>query len=86
MGTFWAGPLSSALRYPLPALLPVLELLLVVAAPDAVAAPPAGVVVLSCGAHAVSRVPRLMSVPPVSIERRFSALGVMGGPPHRCSA
>ena len=65
----------------------LLELPLVVAAPDAVDAPPAGVVVVvSCGAHAVSMVPRLMSVPPVSIDRRFSALGVMGGPPHRCSA
>ena len=86
LGTFWAGPLASALRYsPLPALLPVLLLeLLLVAAPEAVDPSPA--VVMSCGTQAASRVLRLMSVPPVSIERRFSMLGFMVGPPHRCSA
>lgn len=87
LGTFWAGPLASALRYsPLLALLPVLllELLLVVAAPEAVDPSPA--VVMSCGTQAASRVLRVMSVPPVSIERRFSMLGFMVGPPHRCSA
>ena len=87
LGTFWAGPLASALRYsPLLALLPelLLGLLLVVAAPDAVDSSPA--VVMSCGTQAASRVLRLMSVPPVSIERRFSILGFMVGPPHRCSA
>ena len=83
LGTFWAGPLASALRYsPLPALL--LELLLVAALPEAVDPSPA--VVMSCGTQAASRVLRLMSVPPVSIERRFSMLGFMVGPPHRCSA
>lgn len=87
LGTFWAGPLASALRYsPLPALLPelLLELLLVAGVPGAVEPSPA--VVMSCGAQAASRVLRLMSVPPVSIERRFSMLGFMVGPPHRCSA
>ena len=89
LGTFWAGPLASALRYsPLLALLPALlpELLLVAAldAPEAVEPSPA--VVMSCGTQAASRVLRLMRVPPVSIERRFSMLGFMVGPPHRCSA
>lgn len=89
LGTFWAGPLASALRYsPLLVLLPalLLELLLVAAldAPEAV--DPSPVVVMSCGTQAASRVLRLMSVPPVSIERRFSMLGFMVGPPHRCSA
>lgn len=92
LGTFWAGPLASALRYsPLPALLPVLllellllELLLVAGVPEAVDPSPA--VVMSCGTQAASRVLRLMSVPPVSIERRFSMLGFMVGPSHRCSA
>ena len=86
LGTFWAGPLASALRYsPLLALLPELlpELLLVVA-PEAVEPSPA--VVMSCGTQAASRVLRLMRVPPVSVERRFSMLGFMVGPPHRCSA
>lgn len=86
LGTFWAGPLASALRYsPLLALLPVLlpELLLVVA-PEAVEPSPA--VVMSCGTQAASRALRLMSVPPVSIERRFGMLGFMVGSPHRCSA
>ena len=78
LGTFWAGPLASALRYsPLLVLLPalLLELLLVAAldAPEAV--DPSPVVVMSCGTQAASRVLRLMSVPPVSIERRFSMLG-----------
>ena len=79
--------MASALRYsPLPALLPVLllELLLVAGVPEAVDPSPA--VVMSCGTQAASRVLRLMSVPPVSIERRFSMLGFMVGPPHRCSA
>lgn len=87
LGTFWAGPLASALRYsPLLALLPVLllELLLVVGVPEAVDPSPA--VVMSCGTQAASRALRLMRVPPVSIERRFSMLGFMVGPPHRCSA
>ena len=87
LGTFWAGPLASALRYsPLPALLPalLLEPLLVAGLPEAVDPSPA--VVMSCGTQAASRVLRLMSVPPVSIERRFSMLGFMVGPPHRCSA
>lgn len=87
MGTFWAGPLASALRYSLlPALLPelLLGLLLVADLPEAVDPSPA--VVMSCGAQAASRVLRLMSVPPVSIERRFSMFGFMVGPPHRCSA
>ena len=87
LGTFWAGPLASALRYsPLLALLPelLLGLLLAAAAPDAVDSSPA--VVMSCGTQAASRVLRLMRVPPVSIERRFSMLGFMVGPPHRCSA
>lgn len=79
--------MASALRYsPLPALLPVLllELLLVAGVPEAVDPSPA--VVMSCGTQAASRVLRLMRVPPVSIERRFSMLGFMVGPPHRCSA
>lgn len=82
LGTFWAGPLASALRYSsLPALLPALLLeLLLVAVPEAVDPSPA--VVMSCGAQAASRVLRLMSVPPVSIERRFSILGFMVGPPR----
>lgn len=87
LGTFWAGPLASALRYsPLPALLPalLLEPLLVAGLPEAVDPSPA--VVMSCGAQAARRVLRLMSVPPVSIERRFSVLGFMVSPPHRCSA
>lgn len=89
LGTFWAGPLASALRYsPLLALLPalLLELPLVAAldAPEAVEPSPA--VVMSCGTQAASRVLRLRRVPPVSIERRFSMLGFMVGPPHRCSA
>lgn len=86
LGTFWAGPLASALRYsPLPALLPVLLLeLLVAGVLEAVDPSPA--VVMSCGAQAASRVLRLMRVPPVSIERRFSVLGFMVGSPHRCSA
>ena len=72
--------MASALRYsPLPALLLALLLeLLVVAAPEAVDPSPA--VVMSCGMQAASRVLRLMSVPPVSIERRFSVLGFMVGP------
>ena len=81
--------MASALRYsPLLALLPalLLELLLVAGVPEAVDAPPAPAVVMSCGAQAASRALRLMSVPPVSIERRFSMLGFMVGPPHRCSA
>lgn len=79
--------MASALRYsPLPALLlaPLLELLLVAGLPEAVDSSPA--VAMSCGAQAASRVLRLMSVPPVSIERRFSIFGFMVGPPHRCSA
>ncbi len=64
LGTFWAGPLASALRYsPLPALLPVLllellllELLLVAGVPEAVDPSPA--VVMSCGTQAASRVLR----------------------------
>ena len=79
--------MASALRYsPLLALLPalLLELLLVAGVPEAVDPSPA--VVMSCGTQAASRVLRLMSVPPVSIERRFSMLGFMVGPPHRCSA
>lgn len=91
LGTFWAGPLASALRYSpvlvlLLALLPalLLELLLVAGVPEAVEPSPA--VVMSCGTQAASRVLRLMRVPPVSIERRFSILGFMVGPPHRCSA
>ena len=80
LGTFWAGPLASALRYsPL-----LLGLLLVAGVPEAVDPSPA--VVMSCGTQAASRVLRLMRVPPVSIERRFSMLGFMVGPPHRCSA
>lgn len=82
LGTFWAGPLASALRYsPLLALLPAL--LLVAGVPEA--ADPSPAVVMSCGTQAASRVLRLMRVPPVSIERRFSMLGFMVGPPHRCS-
>ena len=83
LGTFWAGPLTSALRYS-PWLAPLFELLLVAALPEAVDPSPA--VVMSCGTQAASRVLRLMRVPPVSIERRFSMLGFMIGPPHRCSA
>ena len=79
LGTFWAGPLASALRYSsLPALL--LELLLVAGVPEAVDPSPA--VVMSCGTQAASRVLRLMRVPPVSIERRFSMLGFMVGSLH----
>lgn len=84
--------MASALRYsPLLALLPALLLelpfeLLVAVAPEAVDAPPAGAVVMSCGAQAASRALSLMSVPPVSSERRFSMLGFMVAPPHRCSA
>ena len=54
LGTFWAGPLASALRYS-PLLAPLFELLLVAAAPEAVEAPPA--VVMSCGTQAASRAP-----------------------------
>ena len=87
LGTFWAGPLASALRYSqLLALLPVLllGLLLVAGVPEAVDPSPA--VVMSCGTQAASRMLRLMNVPPVSIERRFSIFGFMVGPSHRCSA
>ena len=83
LGTFWAGPLASALRYsPLLALLlaPLFELLLVAGVPEAVDPSPA--VVMSCGTQAASRVLRLMRVPPVSIERRFSMLGFMVGSLH----
>ena len=47
-----------------------------------VAVDPSPAVVLSCGTLAASRVLRLMSVPPVSIERRFSMLGFMVSPPR----
>lgn len=73
LGTFWAGPLASALRYsPLPALLPalLLELLLVAGVPEAVDPSPA--VVMSCGTQAASRVPIPTNAPLPNRVRRLN--------------